>query len=84
MCVSSPHSSPPSVSQSTPNQEEPAGNRSTLEGVCPRQDKLKRDLLVTWLQRHDPVTPASAYERCSIRTLEQQVWAVKVIRGERP
>ena len=81
MCVSSSDSSPPAVGLS-PKQEEPAGNRSTLEGVCPRQDKLKRDLLVTWLQRHDTSTPASAYERCSLKTLEQQVWAIKVIRGE--
>ena len=82
MCVSSSDSSPPSVSQSTPNQEEPAGNRSTLEGVCPRQEKLRRDLLVTWLLKHDTKTPASAYEHCSLRTLEQQVWSIRVIRGE--
>ena len=84
MCVSSPHSSPPSVSQSTPNQEEPAGNRSTPSRICTRQDKLKRDLLITWLQRHDAQTPASAYENCSLKTLEQQVQAIKVIRGEEP
>ena len=82
MCVNSLHSSPPSVSQSTPNKEEPAGNRSTPSSICTRQDKLKRDLLVTWLQRHDPMTPASAYRNCRIDTLEKQVWAIKVIRGE--
>ncbi len=84
MCMSSSDSSPPSVSLS-PNKEEAAGNLShqtTPDGICTRQDKLKRDLLVTWLLRSDPSTPASAYEHCSIRTLEQQVWAIKVIRGE--
>ena len=80
MCVSSSDPSPPTGL--SPNEEEPAGNRSTPSRICTRQEKLKRDLLVTWLQRHDPMTPASEYERCSIRTLEQQVQAIKVIRGE--
>ena len=80
MCVSSSDSSPPTGL--SPNEEEPAGNRSTPSRICARQDRLKRDLLITWLQRHDPSTPASAYENCSISTLEQQVWAIKVIRGE--
>ena len=82
MCVSSSQSSPPAIGP-FPNKEEPAGDHQpTPDGICTRQDKLKRDLLVTWLQRHDPSTPASAYENCSISTLEQQVWAIKVIRGE--
>lgn len=83
MCVSSPHSSPPSVSQ-FPKQEEAAGTRSTPLSICTRQDKLKRDLLITWLLKHDAKTPASAYENCSLKTLEQQVQAIKVIRGEEP
>ena len=79
MCVSSSDSSPPTGQ--SPNEEEPAGNRSTPSRICTRQDKLKRDLLVTWLQRHDPSTPAEAYVNCSLKTLEQQVWTIKVIRG---